>query len=334
MKVFDLRFVPVFLTILFASFSCSSPSGQSDAETSESDAQIQVAVIPKGSTHVFWRSVHAGAVKASQELGVEIIWQAPQKEDDRDRQIQVMQNAISRKVDAIVLAPLDSRALIPAVKSAQKRSIPVVIFDSALDYDETAGYVSTDNAAGGRLCGEYMVEQLGGKGKLIMLRYQEGSASTTEREQGFMEVIEQHPDIEVVSSNQFAGATMESALRVSQNLLNRYPGIDGIYCPNESSTTGMLRALQIAGLAGKIKFVGFDSNDPMKEAISKGELQGAAIQDPFNMGYMGVKTAVAVIRGENYEERVDTGVRLLTQENFEEPDIQALINPDLEKWLE
>ncbi len=246
---------------------CGRQAGPAEA------GRPQIAVIPKGTTHSFWKAVHAGAEKAAGEAGVDVIWQGPQKEDDRQLQIQVVQNFISRAVDAIVLAPLDDRALVPPVEAAVRRGIPVVVIDSDLRSEAHSSFVATDNAAGGRLCAQRLCERLNGSGKVIMLRYAEGSASTANREQGFLDGMREYgPGIELLSATQYAGATMEKAFQAAQNLLTRYAGVDGVFCPNESTTQGMLRALQTAGLAGKVRFVGFDSNATLLQAMRDGEI--------------------------------------------------------------
>lgn len=316
--------------LVFNLSGCGSGSSAGEGGASE---KLQIAVIPKGTTHFFWKSIHAGAEKAAQELGVEVIWQGPQKEDDRQMQIQVVQNFISRGISAIVLAPLDDRSLVPPVQAAVKREIPVIIIDSDLNADVYESFIATDNRRGGQLCAERLAEVLGGKGKVIMLRYSEGSASTTNREEGFLEKIKEYPDIELVSSNQYAGATIEKGFQASQNLLNRFPAVEGIFCPNESATTGMLRALQTAGRAGQVKFVGFDSSETLIKAMRAGELDGLAQQDPFQMGYLGVKAAVDVVEGKPVEKRVDTGVTMVTPENLDNPEVQELVNPELDQWL-
>ncbi|QHT67505.1 ABC transporter substrate-binding protein [Rhodocytophaga rosea] len=332
-KYFALLSLTLSLTLLL-SCNSSPKEDQSTGMTTTETTKLKIAVIPKGSTHSFWKSIHAGAAKAAQEKGVEIIWQGPQKEDDRQMQIQVVQNFISRGVDGIVLAPLDDRSLATPVSSAVKRNIPVVIIDSGLQSEEYSSFVATDNKQGGKLCAKRLAELLNGKGKVIMLRYQEGSASTAEREAGFLEGMKEYgPTIELISTNQYAGATMEKAFQASQNLLNRFAEVDGIYCPNESSTQGMLRALQTSGRAKKVKFVGFDSNDALIAGINNGEIHGLAVQNPFKMGYEGVLTVVAVLKKEPYEKKVDTGVMLVTGENINTPEVKELLNPDLAKWL-
>lgn len=325
----------ILLAYFFAiSMLIVSCNGREGAAENNENRRLKIAVIPKGSTHVFWRSVHAGAAKAAHEEDIEIIWQGPQKEDDRQMQIQVVQNFVSRGVDGILLAPLDDRSLVPPVKAALKRDIPVVIFDSDLQSNEYASFVATNNLEGGRLCAKRLAEVMGGKGKVILLRYAEGSASTAEREAGFLEGINEFgPNIELISTNQYAGATMERAFQVSQNLLNRFGEVEGIFCANETSTQGMLRALQTSGKAGKVKFVGFDSNEVLINAIQNGEIHGLAVQDPFNMGYLGVKTTAAFIRGEDYDKRIDTGVTMVIPENMNEPEVQRLLYPEVDKWL-
>ncbi|MHC4352164.1 MAG: ABC transporter substrate-binding protein [Planctomycetota bacterium] len=328
------------LTVVIASIGCKKEDGQTSA------AKYQIAVIPKGTTHIFWKSIHAGAKKAEKELqaagvDVEIIWKGPLKEDDRESQIKVVEGFITRGVKGMVLAPLDDVALRIPVKDAVNSDIPVVIIDSGLKNEEDyTSFVATDNRVGGRKGGERLAEILGGKGKVIMLRYQEGSASTMNREQGFLDVLkEKYPEIEVVSSNQYGGATTESATEASDNLLTTFSKadgtltIDGIFCPNESTAFAMLRALQDSGLAGKVKYVGFDSSDRLVKGLREGEIHGLVLQDPINMGYLGVKTLMAHLQGEKVEKRIDTGSAVATPENMDEPKMKSLLEPDFKKWL-
>ena len=323
------------LAVLIALFltACGGESMDTSNET------ITIAVIPKGTTHSFWVAIHAGAMKAAQELGVEVIWKGPGREDDREAQIAEVETFISRGVSGIVLAPTDDKALRIPVMNAARSGIPVVIIDSALDSEDYVSFVATDNYQGGQLAGERMVEVLKGVGRVVMLRYMEGSASTMKREDGFMDVMAENPTMEIVSSNQHAGATAELAYQASENLLGRFKDaegnleLDGIYCPNESSAFGMLRALQDAGLAGSVTFIGFDASEQMVRALENGEFDSLVLQDPMNMAYLGVKTMVAHLKGEPIEERVDTGVTLVTGDNMKEPRMQELLRPDVDRWL-
>jgi ribose transport system substrate-binding protein len=230
------------------------PKAANRTEGSLSGAKAKkwrVMVIPKGTTHEFWMTIHAGTEKAAKELGnVELIWQGPQKEDDRTLQIQLVQNAVAAGVDGIVLAPLDAKALVNPVEEAVAKGISVVVIDSDLESDKIASYVATDNYNGGVLAAKRLGELLKGEGRIILLRYAVGSASTEKREQGFLDTIEKEfPKITYLSKTEYAGATSDLAQQKAQSLVTRYRGqVDGVFCPNESSTLGMLRALEGAGM--------------------------------------------------------------------------------------
>jgi ribose transport system substrate-binding protein len=211
----------------------------------------RVMVIPKGTTHEFWMTIHAGAMRAEQELGnVEIVWRGPEKEDDRVEQIQLVQSAVASGVDGIVLAPLDARALVQPVETAVAKGIPVVIIDSGLESTKPMSYVATDNYHGGVLAAQRLGKLLGGEGKIILLRYAVGSESTEQREKGFTDTIaKDFPKITFLTESEYAGPTSDTAQQKSQSLVTRYRGqVDGIFCPNETSTVGMLRALEGAGM--------------------------------------------------------------------------------------
>jgi ribose transport system substrate-binding protein len=332
---FGIKSIVVFLAMIVIA-ACNPSEPKKDGGSTPGAAapkKLTVAMIPKGTTHEFWKAMHAGAEQAGKELNVEVIWKGPLKEDDREAQIKIVEDFISQKVSGIVLAPLDDTALRVPVMNAAHAGIPVVIVDSGLKSEDWTSFVATDNYKGGLLGGQRLAELLKGEGKVVMLRYQEGSESTMERERGFMDAIAQHQGITVVSSNQYGGATTESAYRASENLLAplKQPdgslSIQGIFCPNESTTFGMLRALQDAGIAGKVRYVGFDSSAKLIEALGKGELDGLVLQNPKKMGYLGVKTVVEHLQGKPVEKRIDTGASLATKENMQEPAIHELLQP-------
>jgi ribose transport system substrate-binding protein len=328
----------LWLWVLALSIACSKTEAPAPTKGSPDQSKpIEIAVIPKGTTHEFWKAVHAGAIKASRELGVKVHWKGPLKEDDLKGQIELVQTFTAQRVSAIALAPVNDSALYTAVKSAAASDVDVVIFDSGLKGDAHKSFVATDNFAAGRLAGEAMARTLGGKGNVMVLRYQEGSDSTRKREDGFIEAVRAHPDIVVKSDNQYGGATTESALSASESLLLSLGaangGIDGIFCPNESTTFGMMLALEKAGLAGKLQFIGFDASDKLTAALERGAISGLVLQDPFNMGYQGVTTGVKVLRGESVATRIDTGSTLVTKENMTEPDKKRLLRPEIDEWL-
>jgi len=301
------------------------------SSSDENNESITIAVIPMGTTHEFWKSIHAGAVTASQEFdGVNIVWKGPLKEDDREEQIQIIETFVAADVSAIVLSPMDDRALLRPVMEAKNMGIPTILVNSGLQGDYHVSYVATENYNGGVLGAEHIGKLMGGKGKLILIRVNEADVTTAKREDGFLTTIKtQFPGIEILSDNQYAGVTTETAYRTCENLLNRFSDVDAIFTPNESSTFGCLRALQDRGLAGKVVFVGFDSTTKLIRAMQDREISGLVIQNPFKMGYMGVKTAILYLKGEPYEQRVDTGVILATPENMNDADIKKLLIPDL-----
>ncbi len=315
---------------LFLSFSANSFAA----------ATLDIAVIPKGTSHEFWKSVHAGAVQAQQELKekgtrVNIIWKGPLREDDRDQQIQVVENFVARRVSGIVLAPLDSSALIAPVENAMRSHVPVVIVDSGLKSDQIVSYISTDNFKGGQLGAAHLARLLNDRGNVILVRYQVGSASTEEREAGFLEEIKNHKDIKVISSDQYAGATRDSAYQTAQNLMNRYgKDVQGMFAPCEPVTIGVLMALKDIGKAGgAIQLVGFDSGTQSVDGLKNGDVQGLVVQNPLKMGYLGVMTIIDQIQKKKVPKRIDTGVRVATRENMNDPEIHELIYPPFAKYL-
>jgi ribose transport system substrate-binding protein len=322
----------VLLTVLaLAAVGCSrADSGAPGGENGH--RRFRIAVIPKGTTHVFWKSVHAGALQAAKELGnVDVHWKGPLLENNREEQINVVQDFIAQDVDGIVLAPLDSRALVASVVDAKDAGIPTVIFDSGLaDESVIVSYVATDNYRGGVLAAQEIGKRLGGKGNVILLRYNVGSESTEQRERGFLETLKKEfPDIVILSDDQYSGTTVIEAQNKALQLLNQFGDrLDGIFAVCEPDTTGVLGALEQEGLAGKVTFVGFDPSPQLVDALAAGQIKGLVLQDPVAMGYLSVKTIVAHLQGEPVERRIPTGEAIATPENMKSPDIDKLLHPE------
>ena len=320
----------VLLAVTLGACSSSSP-GDSGRTT--------IAVIPKGTSHVFWQSIHAGAAKAAQELDVDIIWRGPLREDDRASQIAEVEGFITRGVSGIVLAPLDEAALVGPVNDAARAKIPVVIIDSGLKGGEYISFVATDNREGGRMAAEGLAAMLPKGGRIVVLRYAEGSASTEDREAGFLEAISTHSNIQVLSSNQYGGADVEGAFRRAEALLHKFRrpdgslDLDGIFTSNESNTLALLRVLQSSGWAGKVRFIGFDASDTLVKGLADGHIDALVVQDPVNMGYLGVKTMVDHLQGRQVPSRIDTGAQLITRDRMDDPAVKDLLQPDLSRWL-
>ena len=291
--------------------------------------RLRIAVVPKGTAHDFWQSVHAGAKAAAAALAVDIDWQGPQPEGDRQAQITLVETVVTRRVAGILLAPVDATALAAPVAEAKRAGVPTVVFDSGLDGNAHVAFVASDNRRGGEQAGQKLGELLGGAGKVIVLRFMEGSASTTAREAGCLDTLRaKFPGITILSDNQYA-PNLEKARATADALLLRHPDATGVFCPNESTTHGMLLALDAVGKAGKVKFVGFDSSPPLLERLEKAHVHALVVQDPVTMGRRGVELLVAHLRGETVPATENTALVVATPENREQPAIRALLHPDL-----
>lgn len=314
------------------------PSSAKPPSTQPSTRTLRIAVIPKATNHEYWKSIHAGAVKAEMELeGVQAVWSGPNREDDRVEQIAVVENAVNAGHQGIVLAPLDEIALAKPVAEARRAGIPVVVMDSALNGEpgkDFVSYVATDNQLGGRMAARRMAELLNNRGRIFVIRYQAGSASTMQREQGFMDELSQFPEMVLAGADYIAGPTTNDAYNRAENLLRIESNLQGIFAACEPVLFGVLRAAQEAGQAGKIKLVGFDTSPKLIEAMRQDQVHGLVLQDPFNMGYLAVKTLVAHLRGEQVSPRIDTGCTLATPENMDQPRIRDLLSPPIDRYLQ
>jgi len=284
-----------------------------------------IAVIPKGVAHFFWQSVHAGAESAAKELGVDIAWNGPASETDYSGQINIVEDAINRRVDAIVLAPSHRDALVPIVERAQGQGIPVVIFDSGIGTDHYVSYVATDNRQGGVVAAERLGEKVAGKGRIAVLGMKAGSVSTDEREQGFQDTIKQKfPGMEIVAF-QYGESDRAKSLDRATDILTAHPELNGMFASNEPSSVGAVQAIKHKGLVGKVTLVGFDSSPNLLDDLKAAAIDSLVLQNPFKMGYEGVKAAVAKLNGQEPARQVDTGVKLLTRDNLDTPEMQQLL---------
>jgi ribose transport system substrate-binding protein len=290
-------------------------------------AAHQIGVIPKETASVYWEGVRQGALKAGQEENYDILWNGPEIETDRERQIQIVEDMIARKVDGIVLAPNDRKALVPVVEKIDAKKIPCVIIDSGVETDKFLSFMATDNYKGGVLAAQRIGEILGGKGKVIVVEWTPNSASTDYRLQGFRATLaKEFPGIEIVDSQYANPPTMEKVRDVTQDMLARNAGIDGIFACNATTAGGALTALREFQQGDKkIKMVGFDAWPMLVDGLEKGELDGLIIQNPYRMGYEGVKAIIRHLKGETVPKQVDTGVELITKDRLHDPKIKELL---------
>jgi len=311
--------------ILFCALSITIALFASSCNRKAENGKKVIAVIPKGVSHFFWKSVEAGALAAGREFNVDIVWKGAAQETDYTGQINIVEDAINRRVDGIVLAPSHGDSLVTPVLRAQKEGIPVVIFDSGISTDQYISYIATDNRQGGVVGAERLAEKLNGKGKVAILGVKKGSVSTDQREDGFQETIKaKYPGIEIVQFL-YGEADRAKSLDRASDILTAHPDLNGIFASNESSSVGAVQAIKQRSLVGKVILVGFDSSPNLIEDLRAGALDSLVLQNPYRMGYEGVKTIVEKLNGKEVQKKVDTGVKLLTKENVDTPEMQQLI---------
>ena len=293
-----------------------------------------IAVIPKGTAHLFWVSVQAGALAAGRDLDVDVLWNGPNQENEYSRQIQIVDSMIARRVDGIALAAAERTALVQAVDRAAAAGIPVTIFDSGLDSENYMTFVATNNYEAGQLAARKLASLLGNRGKVAVVMHAPGSYSTMERERGFDDAMaKEFPDIRVVA-RQFGMSDRAKSVAAAENILTAHPDLDGIFASTEPSSSGASLALKARGLAGKVKFVAFDTSDAMIEDIKTGVIHATVVQDPFRIGYEAVRTLVDKLHGKIPPKRIDLGGTVVSLENLQATEIQQLLRPNLNKYLQ
>jgi ribose transport system substrate-binding protein len=291
----------------------------------------EIAVIPKGSSHLFWQSVHAGAVKCARENNSDVVWNGPATEVDYTSQLQIIDAMINRRVSAIAVAPIDKKAMVSAVERAAREKIPVIIFDSGIDTEQFVSQVATDNFHGGELAADRIAKILDGEGEVAMVKVQPGSASTMEREEGFEQrVLKVYPNIKIVDAR-YGMADFAKSMAVTENMLTAHPNLEAIFASNESSTVGAVQALKQRKT--DVKLVGFDSSAALVEDLKAGAIDSLVIQDPFRIGFESVKAAIDSLDGKAVKKMNALPPVLLELSNLSKPEIQAQLFPDLKTYL-
>lgn len=286
-----------------------------------------IGVVPKGASSTFWQPVYSGAMMAGRDFEVEILWEAPPEETDIARQIEIVQSLIDRGVDGIVLAPSGRGPLVPAVEQAAAAGIPVTIFDSGIDTSLYASYVATDNRAAGAMAAKTVADLLDGKGTIAIVKHLPGSESTEEREEGFAGTIGQlAPKLRIVAS-EYCLSFRARALSVAREMLETNPDLGALFGSSEAATIGAMRALRALGKERRVKLVGFDSAFSLQQGLRDGVVDVLVVQDPFYLGYAGVKTVVQKLNGVEPPGRIDSPARLVTAANLDDPGIEKLLNP-------
>lgn len=308
----------------------STPSGSGGGGTpspADSGKKLTFALVPKGTTHQFWQTVKAGAEAAGREFNAEILFNGPSKENSVPEQIDIVRNYAAQGVDGVAVAATDKTALVTPVQELLDKGIPVVIVDSAIEPDPSHAFIATDNVAAARLAADEMGRLLNGKGKVAILNFKRGSGTSDERERGFREGIARFPDIQIVAS-EYTESDVGNAVAQTESILAANPNLDGLFASNEPNVIGAAKVFEDRGKAGQIKLVGFDAADAEIEALEKGTVHALIVQDPFKMGYEGIKALAQIARGEGKpEKRIDTGAKVVTRENMNTPEMEKLLHP-------
>jgi ribose transport system substrate-binding protein len=299
--------------------------------------KLEIAVIPKSTGEEFWETVEAGARAAAAELDVEMKWEGPLTENEIAEQNNIIENMINLDVDGIALAPLDRVAMRESVENAVEAGIPVVIFDSAVDGDAHTSFIATHNKGGGTLGAKHLIELLADRKRRVMvMRFIQGTASTENRAEGFIETVK-NAGLELVKDTYAQTATVEGCKIPAANVLellvrDEKLELDGIFACNDRATLGVLFALEDlsnSGVEVDVKFVGFDFNPELVDSLQAGRIDALVVQDPRKMGYLAVKTLVDHLRGQQVDEFIDTGVEVATNERLEKDQaLRKLIGAD------
>ena len=321
MKSFHRLFLfIVVICLLFTMFGCV------ENKLSTQEKRIHIKVIVKKRDASFWTVVKMGAEAAEKEFGVTVDFDGPIDENDIDGQIQMVNEAIYKKVDALVLAASDYTRLVEVAEKAVSEKIPVIIIDSDINSSKMNSFIGTDNIDAGKLLGETMIKKVGESCNIVVMSFIKGAASSDQRDEGLFEVIDSHSKINVLSSV-YCNSDEDIAEQLTKELVQQFQNIDAFVCTNAYGTVGVARAINKLGLAGKVKIIGFDSTPEEVSFMEKDVIQSLVIQNPFSMGYLGVKYALDATNAKTFPKIINTDSKVIDQDNMYLPENQKLVFP-------
>jgi ribose transport system substrate-binding protein len=326
-----MRNAAVASTVLAAilATACSAVSEHRTSVSVNSGGTIRLAVIPKSVGLDYWEKVHQGAqCAAAQERGVDVVWNGVSDETDVAGQIDLLQNYIGQGVNGLVYAATDSTALTEISTTASRAGIKVLNIDSGTDpQPKNVPLLATDNVKGAKLAADALAKAIGPKGgKIAVIAFHAGSQTNDERVEGFTAGLKKHPKLKLVET-QYSENDYNQALTVTQNVLTAHPDLVGIFAANEASDVGAVEAVRLAHRAGKVKIVGWDASPDEVEGVRSGMVSALISQNPFRMGYDGVRAAVAQIRDHKRPGSKDTGVVVVTKKNLDDPKVRQFVSP-------
>ncbi len=305
-------------------------SGGGEGGGGSQEGPLRIAVVPKAVGFDFWEQVRIGAQCAAKEAGgseVDIQWDGVTAETNVSGQVDLLTNFATQGVDGMVYAATDAKVLADVSQNALDQGVTVVNIDSGTDpQPKQVPVVATDNVAAAEDATRLLIEEMGGKGEVAFIPFQPGTATNDTRTEGFKNVLEDNPDVELVAE-QSSQSDYNKALSVTEDILTANPGLDAIYAANEPGVLGAAEAVRSAGKEDDITIVGWDTAPDEVKAVEEGVVTALVAQNPFRMGYDGVNSAVKAIRGEGELKDIDTGATLVTQDNLDDPEVKAVLDP-------
>lgn len=319
MKTLRPLLVLAALLVAFTGCNRGDKSAAAAPGTAVSPGKPTVALVVKTLNNPFFIEMQKGAQDAARKLDVNLLVQAAEREVDVERQMQIVENLIERKVSALCVAPSGSREIVPVIVKANKAGIPVLVVDTRVDEKALAAaggkiatFIGSDNFDGGKLAGAFVAQKLGGKGNVAVLEGIPGHETGDARLRGFREAIAAAPGIKIVAS-QPANWERDQGFNVFQNLLQANPNVNALFACNDLMALGALEAIAAAGRTGKIVVVGFDAQPEAREAIKKGGMAATVAQFPSRMGATAVENAVKLLRGETIEAFTPVAIELVKE---------------------
>jgi ribose transport system substrate-binding protein len=295
------------------------------ATQQQAAGEIYIPVISKGFQHQFWQAVKEGAEKAARDYSVRITFEGPESESQVDKQVEMLQAALDKKPRAIVLAALDSKAVIPLLERAKAANIPVVGFDSGVDSDIPVTTAATDNIAASGAAADKMAELIGGEGEVAVIVHDQTSRTGIDRRDGFLNRMkEKHSRVTIVDV-QYGGGDHLKSTDLAKAMIQSHPNLKGFFGANEGSAIGVLNAVKEMNKQGSIVVIGYDSGKQQIDAIRSGVEAGAITQDPIGIGYKAVEAAVRAIKGEQLPKTIDTGFYWYDKTNVDSDQIKPLL---------
>lgn len=288
-----------------------------------------IALILKMQNDDYWKSVRMGANVAAKEFNVKVDFTATDDENDINGQINLVNQAIERKVDALILAPIGYNELVQVTEEATNKKIPVLAIDSKVNTGEISSFIATDNFNAGKRAGEKLSDIAGKNSRIAIINFDKDTVNAKEREEGLMEVLSKYPEMKVVAK-EYNLSDSKIASQLTRKIISNNGVIDAIIALNSISSIGVAQAIDEMGLAGRVKVIAFDSSPEEIELLEKGVIQATVTQNPFSMGYLGVKYAVLKLHGKKIPSYIDTGLAVVDKDDMYLPENQKILFPFLQ----